>query len=191
MGFREGHLLHSALAALRRHEERSQLARGAILRLVHKQLASAWAAWTMTVQVSISGPHTCGSIPCTSCQPFQTPHISRYIQHPPCIQQLRLHVQEMSQRRVAAAALQRKALSRMLGLSQRSSFGAWRRLTACMISARGLLRSHLLLLQQDAFTAWRWAPLFCILPGARGVYKLTWATRIHMPPAIYQKLFYG
>ena len=69
----------------------------------------------------------------------------------------------MTQRRGAAEALQRRALSRMLGLSLRSSFGAWRRLTASMISARCLLRRHLLALQQETFTAWRCALPCCIL----------------------------
>ena len=65
--------------------------------------------------------------------------------------------QEMAQRRLAAEALQRKALSLMLGLSVRSSYGGWRRHTARMVCARGLLRRHLIALQHSTFTAWRCA----------------------------------
>ena len=156
--FREGYLLYSALAAMRRHAERTQLARAAILRLVHKQLALAWAVWTMTVQASIPTPHTTMPTFCTSRQPFpDSPHLQVYSSILHAFRKIPLHVQEMAQRRMAAEALQRKALSRMLGLSLRSSFGAWRRLTGCMISARGLLRRHLLALQQGVFTAWRCA----------------------------------
>ena len=52
--YREGMLMHLALTALGRHAQRSQLARSAVLRVMHKQMASAWVVWTATVQASIN-----------------------------------------------------------------------------------------------------------------------------------------
>ena len=65
--------------------------------------------------------------------------------------------QDMAARRREAAALQRKALARMLGLSLRSCLGAWKRRTAYMGAARDMLRHRLLALLRAAFTGWRCA----------------------------------
>ena len=160
--FRERMLLCSAVAALKRHADRSQLARVAILRLVHRQLAGAWAGWTVTVQASIPPLHSTDALAVLTIRLCTKPACLRLRSslHTHSNLQIRFFgAQEMAQRRVAAAALQRRALSRMLGLTLRSSLGAWRRLTACMATARSLLRRHLLALQQDAFMAWRCARL--------------------------------
>ena len=65
--------------------------------------------------------------------------------------------QEMAARRGKAAALQRKALARMLGLSLKSCLSAWKRRTACMGAARDMLRRRLLALLRAAFTGWQCA----------------------------------
>lgn len=52
--YRAGMLMYLALTALRRHATRSQLARSAILRVMHKQMASAWVVWTAIVQACIN-----------------------------------------------------------------------------------------------------------------------------------------
>jgi len=91
----------------------------------------------------------------------QLPRIAMRI-HSPCSHQHQsfLLAQDMCMRRTKAADLQRKAISRVLGLSVRSCFGAWKRHMGCMGMAREMLRRHLLTLQQDAFLAWRYAHIF-------------------------------
>lgn len=165
--FRARNVLYFALSALKKHAERSQLAHAVLRRMVHKQFASAWAAWTIRTQASIAIPlHDRGPTLLCSMTASPNPNIlgsSHSTMH--AMQATVLHhrqslmqaAQEMAQRRMAAEALQRRALSRMQGLSLRSSYGAWRRHTARVSSARGLLRRRLLALQQEAFTAWRCA----------------------------------
>ena len=165
VAFRERMVLRPALAALKAHAHRSQLARVAVLRLVHRQLAAAWAAWKMIVQASFPPSHSIAPPFCARCQLLYKACIPRdftaTFMTTAFFDSAFFGAQDMAQRRAAAEALQRRALSRMLGLSLRSSVAAWRRLAACMAAARSLLRRHLLALQQDAFMAWRCAGLPC------------------------------
>ena len=156
--------MHTALAALRTYAEKRKLACIVLSRAMHMQLAKAWAAWAETVQASCSDIHSACFAHCVTpsqqrtCQNRHCCH-AMYPRLPGPMEEpdLACVTQEMATRRGEAAALQRKALARMLRLSLKSCLGAWKRRTVYMGAARNMLRRRLLALLRAAFTGWRCA----------------------------------
>lgn len=138
---RERHLMAVSLAAFRAPLARKAVAEACLRRLLHHQLAAAFASWRERTQASLSLAATAAERGCTVVLRMQNQLLAKAL----CA--WRAHTQ-LNQRL-------RQVLRRIQQRSLLAALHSWRDWTACMARARHLMQRSLAGTQAWAFAVWR------------------------------------